>query len=42
VGLYPWECPFCRIHFYRKNRIDQDQRIRVKPAADFAPQEMAQ
>jgi rubredoxin len=26
-GCYPWECPMCRIQFYRKNRVEQVQRL---------------
>jgi hypothetical protein len=41
LGFYPWECPLCRIHFYRKNRIDPEQRMRESPT-DFASREMFQ
>jgi hypothetical protein len=39
-GLYPWECPLCRIHFYRKNRRDREERISVQPPTEFASQEI--
>ena len=42
LGFYPWECPLCRIHFYRKNRVDREQRMRVESSADFASREMIQ
>jgi len=29
-GCFPWECPLCRIHFYRKNRIDREERMNVE------------
>jgi hypothetical protein len=46
-GLYPWECPLCRIHFYRKNRKDREHRISVErptefPSGDFTSQEFTQ
>ncbi len=31
-GCYPWECPMCRVQFYRKNRLDQEQRLLTTPA----------
>ena len=47
LGLYPWECPLCRIHFYRKNRKDREQRLSiVQPtefsSGDFGSQELIQ
>jgi hypothetical protein len=46
-GFYPWECPLCRIHFYRKNRVDREHRIQVErppelASGDFASQELIQ
>ncbi len=41
-GLYPWECPLCRIHFYRKNRRDGEERISIKRPTEFASREMSQ
>jgi len=26
-GCYPWECPMCRVSFYRKNRHDNEERL---------------
>jgi len=40
-GLYPWECPLCRIHFYRKNRVDREHRICVEPPAEFSSGDFA-
>jgi len=34
-GLYPWECPLCRIHFYRKNRKDREQRLSSGQPTEF-------
>ncbi len=41
-GVYPWECPLCRIHFYRKNRVDQEVRTRPEASGEFASREMIQ
>jgi hypothetical protein len=41
-GLYPWECPLCRIQFYRKNRREREERISVQPATEFGSQELIQ
>jgi hypothetical protein len=46
-GLYPWECPLCRIHFYRKNRKDREQRMSTVrptefPSSDLTSQEFTQ
>lgn len=41
LGLYPWECPLCRIHFYRKNRRDLEERISVARSSDFRPGEFS-
>ncbi len=41
-GLYPWECPLCRIHFYRKNRFDREERISVQRPTEFASREIIQ
>jgi hypothetical protein len=40
-GFYPWECPLCRIHFFRKNRKDREQRMQLAPPAEFASSEFA-
>ena len=40
-GLYPWECPLCRIHFYRKNRRDREERITVSRSTDFSSGEFS-
>jgi hypothetical protein len=39
-GLYPWECPLCRIHFYRKNRKDLEERISLGRATEFRSGEL--
>jgi len=41
-GLYPWECPLCRIHFYRKNRKDREHRISVDRPTEFVSREITQ
>jgi hypothetical protein len=34
-GFYPWECPLCRIHFYRKNRIDREHRMHTESSTEL-------
>ena len=44
-GFYPWECPLCRIHFFRKNRFDRERRhsaVEFARAEIFASQELTQ
>lgn len=24
LGCYPWECPMCRLHFYRRARFESE------------------
>jgi rubredoxin len=38
-GCYPWECPLCRVHFYRKNRVEREQNSAVP--SRFGSQEMS-
>jgi hypothetical protein len=40
-GCYPWECPLCRIHFFRKNRMDREERIKIVEGRRFASQELS-
>jgi hypothetical protein len=47
LGFYPWECPLCRIHFYRKNRRDREERLSLEQptefgSGDFTSQELTQ
>jgi hypothetical protein len=30
-GCYPWECPMCRVHFYRKNRMEREPQLSSMP-----------
>jgi hypothetical protein len=41
LGFYPWECPLCRIHFFRKNRKDREERISTERATEFGSNEFA-
>jgi len=40
-GLYPWECPLCRIHFFRKNRRDREERMASQRPTEFGDREFA-
>jgi hypothetical protein len=40
-GLYPWECPLCRIHFFRKNRKDREERMAIQRPTEFRAREFA-
>jgi hypothetical protein len=40
-GLYPWECPLCRIHFYRKNRKDREHRMSVERPTEFSSRDFS-
>lgn len=30
-GCYPWECPMCRLVFYRKSRLEREPRLPSRP-----------
>ena len=31
-GCYPWECPMCRLHFFRKQRLEHEHIPKIVDA----------